>query len=66
MEQKIQVKGTLPLVASYLKMEEKKVYEIFNLNLKEETEVSSTEKKKGGTSETTNQSKTVRTSKDSI
>lgn len=66
MDQKIQVKGTLPLVASYLGIEEKKVYEIFNLNIKEETVVSSTKKTKGGTNGTANKSKTIQTSKDSV
>ncbi|MBR1884357.1 MAG: hypothetical protein IJ809_05455 [Clostridia bacterium] len=68
MEKRIQVKGTLPLVADYLGATEQKVYSIFNLDLKkEETEVGSTKEKRGGKKDgTTNKGKAVSTSKDSV
>lgn len=66
MDQKIQVKGTLPLVASYLGIEERKVYDIFNLNVKKETVVGSAEQTKGGSDGVTNKSKAIRTSKNSV
>jgi len=44
MEKKIQVKGTLPLVAEYFNADEKRIYAIFNLNNEEEQEEDSTVK----------------------
>ena len=55
MKQQIQVKGTLPLVAEYLGEEEQKIYSIFNLDLKKETNQCSS-KKKGEKNETANKS----------
>ena len=66
MKKQIQVKGTLPLVADFLDAEEQKIYSIFNLNLKEETEVGSTKKKGEKKNETANKGKPISTSKNSI
>ena len=65
MSNKVQVKGTLPLIAQFLNTTEKRVYEIFNLN--EDEKQSSEEEKKGGQEdETTNKSETIPTSENSI
>jgi len=65
MSNKVQVKGTLPLIAQFLNTTEKRVYEIFNLN--EDKKQSSEEEKKGGQEdETTNKSETIQPSKNSI
>lgn len=65
MSNKVQVKGTLPLIAQFLNTTEKRVYEIFNLN--EDKKQSSEEEKKGGQEdETTNKSETIPTSENSI
>jgi len=65
MSDKVQVKGTLPLIAEFLNTKEKRVYEIFNLN--EDKKQSSEEEKKGGQEdETTNKSETIQPSKNSI
>ena len=65
MNDKVQVKGTLPLIAEFLNTTEQRVYEIFNLN--EDKKQSNTNKKKGGQEdETTNKSKTIQTSGNSI
>ena len=66
MKPKIQVKGTLPLVAEYLGATEQKIYSIFNLNLKEETREGSDKKKGDKEDETTNQSETIQPSKNSV
>lgn len=66
MKPKIQVKGTLPLVAEYLGASEQKIYSIFNLNLKEETREGSDKKKGDKEDETTNQSETIQPSKNSV
>lgn len=66
MKPKIQVKGTLPLVADFLGADEQKIYSIFNLDLKEETKEGSKEKKGEIKNETANKSKSISTSKDSI
>ncbi|MBQ3544912.1 MAG: hypothetical protein IJA34_08010 [Lachnospiraceae bacterium] len=66
MKPKIQVKGTLPLVAEFLGVEEQKIYSIFNLNLKEETKVGS-DKKKGETEDgTADKGKTLQPSENCI
>ena len=65
MSNKVQVKGTLPLIAQFLNTTEKRVYEIFNLN--EDEKQSNEEEKKGGqTDESTNKSETIQTSGDSV
>ena len=65
MSNKVQVKGTLPLIAEFLNTTEKRIYEIFNLN--EDEKQSSEEEKKGGQEdETTNKSETIPTSENSI
>ena len=65
MSDKVQVKGTLPLIAEFLNTKEKRVYEIFNLN--EDKKQSNEEEKKGGQEdETTNKSETIPTSENSI
>ena len=65
MSNKVQVKGTLPLIAEFLNTKEKRVYEIFNLN--EDKKQSSEEEKKGGQEdESTNKSKTIQPSKNSV
>lgn len=65
MRKAVQVKGTLPLVADFLNATEQRIYEIFNLN--EEKKQSSEEEKKGGQEdETTNKSKAIQTSENSI
>ena len=65
MSNKVQVKGTLPLIAQFLNTTEKRVYEIFNLN--EDEKQSSEEEKKGGQeNETTNKSETIQPSENSI
>ena len=65
MNDKVQVKGTLPLIAEFLNTTEQRVYEIFNLN--EDKKQSSTNKKKGGQEdESTNKSKTIQPSKNSV
>jgi len=65
MSNKVQVKGTLPLIAQFLNTTEKRVYEIFNLN--EDKKQSSEEEKKGGQEdETTNKSETIQPSENSI
>ena len=65
MSNKVQVKGTLPLIAQFLNTTEKRVYEIFNLN--EDKKQSNEEEKKGGQeNETTNKSETIPTSENSI
>ena len=66
MKKQIQVKGTLPLVADFLGAEEQKIYSIFNLNLKEETEVGSTKKRGAKNNETANKGKSISTPKNSI
>ena len=66
MKPKIQVKGTLPLVAEYLGASEQKIYSIFNLNLKEETREGSDKKKGDKEDGTTNQSETIQPSEDSV
>lgn len=66
MKPKIQVKGTLPLVAEYLGATEQKIYSIFNLNLKEETREGSDKKKGDKEDGTTNQSETIQPSKNSV
>ncbi len=63
MKDKVQVKGTLPLVAEFLNTTESRIYEIFNLNDSKKQNIE--EEKKGEKSETTNKSKTIRTSKSS-
>lgn len=65
MSNKVQVKGTLPLIAQFLNTTEKRVYDIFNLN--EDKKQSSEEEKKGGQKdETTNKSETIQSSENSI
>ena len=65
MSNKVQVKGTLPLIAQFLNTTEKRVYEIFILN--EDKKQSNEEEKKGGQEdETTNKSETIQSSEDSI
>lgn len=65
MRKKVQVKGTLPLIAEFLNTTESRIYEIFNLN--ESKKQSSDEEKKGGkTDESTNKSETLQPSEDSI
>ena len=65
MSNKVQVKGTLPLIAQFLNTTEKRVYEIFNLN--EDKKQSSEEEKKGGQEdEFTNKSETIQPSENSI
>lgn len=65
MSDKVQVKGTLPLIAEFLNTTEQRVYEIFNLN--EDEKQSNEEEKKGGqTDESTNKSETIQTSGDSV
>lgn len=66
MKNKIQVKGTLPLVAEYLGAEEKKIYSIFNLDLKEETKVDSSKEKGENKNATTDKGKAVQSSKNSV
>lgn len=65
MNDKVQVKGTLPLIAEFLNTTEQRVYEIFNLN-KDKKQSSEEEKKGGQEDETTNKSKAVQTSGNSI
>ena len=58
MSNKVQVKGTLPLIAEFLNTTEKRIYEIFNLN--EDEKQSNKEEKKGGElDEITNKGKTL-------
>lgn len=65
MSGKVQVKGTLPLIAEFLNTTESRIYEIFDLN--ENLKLSSEKEKKGGqTDESTNKSETIQPSKDSI
>ena len=65
MSNKVQVKGTLPLIAQFLNTTEKRVYEIFNLN--EDKKQSSEEEKKGGQEdESTNKSEAIQSSENSI
>lgn len=67
MQKKIQVKGTLPLVADYLGAEEQKIYSIFNLDLKkEETDVVGSTKKKGEKHGTTNKGKALQAPTNSV
>lgn len=66
MKPKIQVKGTLPLVAEYLGATEQKIYSIFNLNLKEETREGSDKKKGDKEDGTTNQSEAIQPSENSV
>ncbi len=67
MQKKIQVKGTLPLIADYLGVEERKIYSIFNLNLeKEETDVVGSTKTKGEKHGTTNEGKTLQAPTNSV
>lgn len=67
MQKKIQVKGTLPLVADFLGAEEQKIYSIFNLDLKkEETDVVGSTKTKGEKHGTTNKSKTIQAPTNSV
>ncbi len=67
MEKKIQVKGTLPLVADYLGADEQKIYSIFNLDLKkEETKVGSSKTKGDQKDGTANKGKAVQSPKGSI
>lgn len=65
MSNKVQVKGTLPLIAEFLNTTEQRIYEIFNLN--EDKKQSSEKEKKGGQEdETTNKGKAIPTSGNSI
>lgn len=67
MKKKIQVKGTLPLVADFLGAEEKKIYSIFNLDLKkEETDVVRSTKTKGEKYGTANKGKTLQAPTNSV
>lgn len=66
MKPKIQVKGTLPLVADYLGIEEQRVYSIFNLDLKEETKEDNRKQKGEKKNETANKGKSISTSESSI
>lgn len=67
MQKRIQVKGTLPLVADFLGAEEQKIYSIFNLDLKkEETDVVGSTKTKGEKHGTTNKGKTLQTPTNSV
>lgn len=65
MSNKVQVKGTLPLIAEFLNTTESRIYEIFNLN-ENQNQSCGKEKKGGKSDESTNKSKSVSTSKDSI
>ena len=58
MNDKVQVKGTLPLIAEFLNTTEQRVYEIFNLN-KDKKQSSEEEKKGGQKDEIANKSKTI-------
>lgn len=65
MSNKVQVKGTLPLIAEFLNTTEQRVYDIFNLN--EDKKQSNEEEKKGGKkNESTNKSETIQPSENSI
>ena len=65
MSNKVQVKGTLPLIAEFLNTTEKRIYEVFNLN--EDKKQSNEEEKKGGQkNESTNKSETIQPSENSI
>lgn len=66
MKPKIQVKGTLPLVAEYLGASEQKIYSIFNLNLKEETREGSDKKKGDKEDETTDKGKALQPSRNCV
>ena len=65
MKPKVQVKGTLPLIADFLNTTEKRIYEIFNLDSSTKPEIKN-EKKGGENDETTNKSKTIRTSSQGV
>jgi len=65
MKSKVQVKGTLPLIADFLGTTEQRVYDIFDLN-KDQKESSTNEKKGGLYEENTDKSKTVQASKNSV
>lgn len=65
MSNKVQVKGTLPLIAEFLNTTEQRIYEIFNLN-EDEKQSKKTKKKGGQTDESTNKSEAIQTSRDSI
>jgi len=65
MSEEVQVKGTLPLVADFLNTTEKRIYEIFNLN-KEGEIIINVDEKGGKEDGTTNQSKTIQPSEDSV
>ena len=65
MSNKVQVKGTLPLIAEFLNTTEQRVYEIFNLN-EDEKQSNKKEKKGGQTNESTNKSETIQPSENSI
>ncbi len=65
MRNQVQVKGTLPLVASFLNTSEKRIYEIFNLNEKDKSEIKND--MKGETKDgAADKSKTIQSPKDSI
>ena len=66
MSNKVQVKGTLPLIAQFLNTTEKRVYEIFNLNEDKKQSNEEEEKKGGQEDETTNKSETIQPSENSI
>ena len=71
MEKKVRVKGTLPLVAKFLDASEQEIYKAFGLDLvfgNEVTEEEVNKDKRGPKNDkkTTNKSKTIRTSNQSL
>jgi len=65
MKQKVQVKGTLPLVADFLNESEKRIYDVFSLDVEKKKEKNKNTKGET-TDEIADKSKTVQASKDSV